>query len=126
MRANDAERAAVWERALREALQPVELPMGFADRVVTAAAEGRASRKAKVLPMPPFWGTGGRWRMAVGGAVAASLMVGSFAAEGIHQRRVRAQAQAAANQQFAVATRVTDEALARMRVQLRRAGVAVE
>ncbi len=144
MREQGEEQTAAWERALREVLRPAELPMGFADRVVAAAAKtergGNASWWRGWLRQRGL-GNGsrhggaswhGRWgQLAAGGAVAASLLAGSLlagskAVEGVHQRRERAAARVAANRQFALATRITDEALERTRTQLRRAGVMAE
>ena len=138
--ANSAESGvelAPLELALRQTLQPVELPLGFADRVMAAAsmqppvgaglvvsiaADRSSARKkmpagvAKVLPFRS-------WRVVAGGALAASLVAGSFLVKQGHQRQERQHAAAVANQQFETATRITEQTLERTREQLRRAGV---
>ena len=103
------------EQELRQALAPVELPAGFADRVLAAAAV-QPPKRARVLPFR-------NWRLATGGAIAAALLLGSFAAEDVRQHHQRARERAMANQQFETATHITDEALAHTRAQLERAGV---
>ena len=107
------------EAELRRVLRPVDLPLGFVDRVVARAPAPQAqpSQRAKVLPFRS-------WRFAAGGAIAASLLAGSLVFEEAHQRQARQHAAAAANQQFEAATRITDQTLQRTREQLRRAGVS--
>jgi hypothetical protein len=58
-----------------------------------------------------------------GGAIAATLALGMFGAEQLHQRHVREVQTALANQQFAMAVQVTGHALAQTREQLQRAGL---
>ncbi len=122
---------AAFEAELRAALRPTPPPAGFIERVLAAAHADNpragqttlhptsrpASRsQAKILPFRP-------WRLALGTALAASLVAGTFASEAWHGRRERARKQALANQQFQTATRITDQALAHTRAQLERAGV---
>ena len=119
--------------------ESVALPAGFKERVLarTAAAglagladlAGPAARqvttppnKAKVLAFP----RGAVWRLVAGGALAASVLAGTFGLE--MERRHREASRMAhqhvvANQQFDEATRITDAALAHTRDQLQRAGV---
>ena len=115
---------AALEAALTDALRPIEPPRGFTERVLAAAAVPRDEPQsvskpvgAKVLPFRS-------WRLAVTGALAASVLAGSFVAVDIRGRHVREQAKA--NRQFETATRITDEALAHTREQLERAGVFKE
>ena len=107
---------AAFEAELTRALQPIEPPAGFAERVLAAAQGAERPVRAKVLPFRS-------WRSVVGGAIAASLLAGSFVAEDLHQRQERARERSMATQQFETATRITDEALAHTREQLERAGV---
>ena len=112
----DAPTWAALETDLRAALSPLAPPDGFSDRVLAAAqADQTNPQRAKILP----WA---RWRLAVGGALAACLIAGSLATEGLRHRRERERA-AAATQQFETAARITDQALAHTREQLARAGV---
>lgn len=125
------------EALLRAELsRPLALPDGFAERVLArAAAEaGRASAnqakmqpiKGKVLAFP----RGAVWRLVAGGALAASVLAGTFGVE-VERRHREATTEAArilhervvANQQFEQASRITDAALAHTREQLQRAGV---
>ena len=123
------------EALLRAQLsEPLVLPAGFAERVLArAAAESTAATRpagrvaspaarAKVLAFP----RGAAWRLVAGGALAASVLVGTFGVE--LERRQRdasrmAHERVVANQQFEEASRITDAALAHTREQLQRAGV---
>ena len=102
-----------WEHRLTQALQHVEPPSGFADRVLQRAEE---LPQRKVLVMSPRVGT---W---LTGAIAAALALGVFTGERLHQRHERERA----TQQFETATRITDQALAHAREQLQRAGVPLD
>lgn len=113
-----------FEQELAAALRPLSPPPGFADRVVARAAAESVPRSVGVpvrsrrRPLP-F----GAWRLVAGGAIAASLLAGSFAAERTRELRERARQQAIANQQFETASRITEQALLHTREQLERAGV---
>ncbi len=102
-----------WEHRLTQAMQHVDAPPGFADRVLQRA---EAPPQRKVLAMSPRVST---W---LTGAIAAALALGVFTGERIHQHRERERA----NQEFETATRITDQALAHTREQLQRAGVPLE
>jgi glycogen debranching enzyme len=105
---------AEFELQLARAMRRVDAPEGFADRIM----ERSASPVETVIVMRP---RSGLWRMQAwaGGAIAAALVLGTFGAEQLHQRREQAKA----DQQFAVAMQVTDHALAQTREQLQRAGL---
>ncbi len=113
------------EALLRAELgKPLALPVGFAERVLARAATAEAGTpgKSKVLAFP----RGAVWRLVAGGALAASVLAGTFGVE--LERRHReasrmAHERVVANQQFEEATRITDAALAHTRAQLQRAGV---
>ena len=122
------------EALLRAVLRkPLALPDGFAERVLArAATEARVAEvpgepaRTKVLAFPRR----AVWRAVAGGALAASVLAGTFGLE--MERRHReaageasrtAQARVVANQQFEQASRITDAALAHTREQLQRAGV---
>lgn len=102
---------AALERELFGALRPFDPPAGFADRVVASAAKPAA---AKILAFRS-------WRLIASGALAASILAGSFVAQDIHERRER-ERERATEQQFETAMRVTYRALDVTRVQLARAG----
>ena len=124
---------ALLRAEFRKTQESVALPAGFKERVLAraAAAEsaGQAVRqvttppnKAKVLAFP----RSAVWRLVAGGALAASVLAGTFGVE--MERRHREASRMAhehvvANQQFDEATRITDAALAHTRDQLQRAGV---
>ncbi len=63
------------------------------------------------------------WRVVAGGALAASVLAGTFGVELERRHREVTRERAIANQQFEQATRITDAALAHTREQLERAGV---
>jgi hypothetical protein len=99
-----------FEHRLTQALQRLDAPVGFADRVMVRV---EAAPRRKVFVMSPRTST---W---VSGAIAAMLAIGIFTGERVHQRHERERAE----QQFETATRITDQALAHAREQLQRAGV---
>lgn len=115
------------ERDLRAALQPVDLPAGFADRVIAAAESARAKARTgtKVLPF-------GRrvhaslqmWRLAAGGAIAATVLAGTFVMDEIHQRHERERVQMT-EQQLEKAVQVSNRALDEARAQLQRAAYRI-
>jgi|GEM_PF-2886945 len=109
---------AEFELQLALAMRRVDAPEGFAARVMDRAA----APAEKVVVMRPRFGMA-RMQAWAGGAIAATLALGMFGAEWLHQRHVRAAQTALANQQFAMATRITDRALEHTREQLARAGV---
>jgi hypothetical protein len=105
------------ERYLSQAMQRVDAPEGFADRVM-ARAKAEAPARAKVLMMPV------RSRVWVGSAIAAMLMAGVFVGDQARERRQRERAEQA-QRQFEAGIRITDAALEHTREQLMRAGVRV-
>lgn len=128
---------ALLRAEFRESREPLALPEGFAERVLARAAAEQAMAglplagpgepvKGKVLAFPRR----AVWRVVAGGALAASVLAGTFGLE--LERRHReaageasrtAQERVVANQQFEQASRITDAALEHTRKQLQRAGV---
>jgi len=105
-----------FEQNLTQALHPVEVPEGFADRVM--ARTQSAPGLAKVIRMPL------RSRAWASGAIAATLFAGVFFGGQAHERHERRKAEQA-QQQFDAAMRITDETLDHVRLQLQQAGVSV-
>ena len=114
---------ATLERELSTGLQPFELPSGFADRVVAAAED--AKRNRPIGKVVPFRSVFRAWRVAAAGAIAASVLAGSFVADEIHQRRERERA-ALTEQEFETAVQVSNRALDQARAQLQRAAFRME
>ena len=111
-----------FEQNLTDALRPVAAPDGFADRVM---ARVQAPAGAKVIRMPlraRLWING-----AIGGAIAAGLLIGAYTGEQAHQRHERYERQRAerAQQQFDAGMRITDQTLEHVRVQLQQAGITI-
>ena len=111
-----------FEKQVAKALQRVDAPEDFAERVMQRAeAESFvvSARAPRLWVMPKPW----RWMMSpwAGGAVAALLVAGVFGT-GLHVHHVH-ERQAEATQQFEQATQITDRALERARERLRKAGV---
>lgn len=115
---------AEFELQLARAMRRADAPEGFAARVMERAASPSESAEAaqKLVVMRSRFGMA-RMQAWAGGAVAATLALGMFGAEQVHQRHVRAAQTALANQQFAMAVQVTGHALAQTREQLQRAGL---
>jgi hypothetical protein len=115
---------AEFELQLARAMRRADAPVGFAARVMERAAIPSESAEAaqKLVVMRSRFGMA-RMQAWAGGAIAATLALGMFGAEQVHQRHVREVQTALANQQFAMATRITDQVLERTREQLARAGV---
>lgn len=105
-----------FEQQLTEALRHVEVPAGFAVRVMDRAAAPAVAQKVVVM-RPRRWG-----QLWLGGAIAAMLAVGAFVGETVRVRHQREQAELA-TQQFEAAVRVTDHALDQTRAKLERAGL---
>lgn len=117
--ANDLgeEKMDEFEERLTRELQRVDAPEGFALRVLDLAAKQTPVR-ARVLTMPVWLARPNAW---AGGAIAAALVLGCFAAERIHVRQQQVKVEMA-QQQFDTAMRVTDRALDQTRAHLERAG----
>ncbi len=109
----EREQESALERDLTAALRHTDAPAGFADRVMARATP---PKRATMLAFP-------RWRTAVSGAMAASVIAATFLAGTFQHRREQARERATANQQFETATRITDQTLAHTREQLERAGI---
>ena len=109
---------ARFEAELTLAMQHVDAPAGFADRVLAKAAEAEP-RRAKILMMPR------RVQAWAGGAIAAVLLAGAFGIQQQHERRQRAEEAARAQQQYEQALQITGETLDHVRMQLQQAGVPV-
>jgi hypothetical protein len=115
---------AEFELQLARAMRRADAPVGFAARVMERAAIPSESAEAaqKLVVMRSRFGMA-RMQAWAGGAIAATLALGMFGAEQVHQRHVREVQTALANQQFAMAVQVTGHALAQTREQLQRAGL---
>jgi len=107
---------AALEQSLTAALERVDPPEGFADRVM-ARTEPSGSAPAKVIRMKPR-------RVWASGAIAAAVLVGAFTGEEVHLRHQRERAELA-QRQFETAMRITDQTLERVRQQLQQAGLSV-
>lgn len=117
------------EHHLRRALQPVDPPAGFADRVLARARQrelldapakhATESRGPRMFALP-----GLRSRLWAGGAIAAMLLAG-FVMEENHRMEQRRKAEEA-QRQFETALQVTDRTLDHVRQQLSRVGVPLE
>ena len=110
-----------FEEQLVRQLRRVDAPEGFALRVlerVSADAVRKTPLRARVLTMPA-WSF--KPRVWVGGAIAATLVLGCFAAKQVRVRQQQEKAELA-QQQFDTAMRVTDHALDQTRAHLERAG----
>ena len=101
--------AEAFEADLTRALQPVDPPQGFADRVLARAASAKRPA-ARVLLMP----VGARW---AAGAIAAVLLAGVFTSAEIHVRRERARTETA-EREFQAAIAITSATLDDVREQL--------
>src|SRR5580698_11421438 len=88
-----------FERELADAMRRVDPPKGFAERTIalatTAPVESPTPKRAKLLTMTSH---ARRW---VGGAIAATLLVGVFVGEETHRRHERERAELA-QQQFEI------------------------
>ena len=107
-----------FERELNAALRPLRLPVGLAERIVTA---GRAERvPPSHRPVGVFSLPARRW--LGGAAIAAVLVSGVFATEDLRQNRLRERQRALATEQFEAATRITDRVLEHTREHLEQVG----
>jgi len=104
-----------FEEKLGRALERVDAPAGFADRVMERVEAEPAA--AKVLPMS----TRMRGRMRMYAAAAMVLMSVAVGQRAYEERQERKREQA--EQQFEKAMMVTDRALEHTREQLARAGL---
>ena len=113
-RADEAERLQL-EMALLEALRRVDPPKGFADCLMARIPPPQPSRAALLMVSV-------RTRLWVGGALAATLLVGAVTGQQLHQRHRRAQAEMA-SRQFQTAMSITASTLQQVRMQLLQEGV---
>jgi hypothetical protein len=128
-----------FERQLARALRRVDAPEEMLASVLSAAAAeersrttpNRTTQSRTTRSRIRAWTLGSRgtglWGLSrsntwAAGALAAMLLLGAFTGEQVHARHQREQAQLA-QQQFATALRVTDQALEQTREQLARAGL---
>ncbi len=107
-----------FEQELRRALERVDAPDGFAERVMARAVQGKPPA-ARVLTMRP--GVGPARTKWLSGAIAAAALAAIAIGGQMHLRRQR-EAEAA-ERQFEAGVRITDQALERTREQLALAGV---
>lgn len=105
------------ERELARALQPVEPPEGFAERVL-ARIEPAVSIDRKELHSAGRLSLFQRSRW-LGGAIAAALLLGIFFAKQAYTHHQQQKAELA-ERQFEAGLQITDLALERVREQLRR------
>ena len=107
-----------FEAQLVRELRRVDAPEGFALRVLDRVSDRKTPLRARVLMMPAWTFKPRVW---VGGAIAAALVLGCFAAKQVRARQQQEKAELA-QQQFETAMRVTDHALGQTRAHLERAG----
>ncbi|HTV09889.1 MAG TPA: hypothetical protein VMD97_12675 [Candidatus Aquilonibacter sp.] len=126
----DDPRMQEFERALSRAMHRVEVRAETAKKFLALADEAERKRvhaggglrliklssggRVFAMPRPRAW---------MGGAIAAVLALGCFVGAHIHtehERRVQAE------RQFEASQRITDEALAHMREQLRAQGISLD
>ncbi len=114
-----------FEKQMAKALQRLEAPENFAQRVMQRAEAGSfaaCAQARKGWSLPASW----RWMMSpwAGGALAALLVAGVFVTGArMHQEHAK---QAQATQQFEQATQITDRALEHAREKMRKAGVDLD
>lgn len=125
-----------FEQALSRAMQRVELRAETSAKFLALAEEAERSRAkaggglrlvrlsnaAKLFAMPRLPQT----RAWMGGAIAAVLALGVFFGTHIHEQHEQHERRMAAQLQFETAERITDETLARTRVQLEQRGINLE
>ncbi len=121
--------ASDFETKLTQAMQRVDAPEGFATRIMDRVAKPAEAVLVAAPPAAVPERTTGKviafrarvQRYAALG-LAAMLALGVFGLEQMHRRHERA----VATQQFETASRITDQALARTRQQLAKAGVRLD
>lgn len=105
------------ERELARALQPVEPPEGFAERVLARIEPAVSINQKKLHPVGRLiLFQRSRW---LGGAIAAALLFGIFFAKQAYTHHQQQKAELA-ERQFEAGLQITDLALERVREQLRR------
>lgn len=117
------------EADLTAALRPLQVPSGFADRVLASAASAQDSTQIYAAPITgrvgarrvPTFPLRRRWFASA--AVAAALLAGCLAGDVAYQRRTEQRRAAEATAQFQAAERVTDHALDLARERVERAGI---
>ena len=105
-----------FEQRLHRAMQGMDAPAGFAEKVMERAGVENAPRRPTLLTMPT------QTRAWLSGALAAGMLGGALWAGEVHVRRERERAEIA-QRQFEDGVRITDRALDRARQQLQRSGV---
>ena len=134
---NDTERndprMKEFEQALSRAMQRVEVRAETSAKFLALAAEAERKRVnagggfrlikfsngGRVFAMPRI----PQARAWMGGAIAAVLAMGVFVGTHVHEQHER---RVAAQQEFATAERITDEALARTRAELEQRGINLD
>ena len=113
------EEFAALEHELRNALRPVDPPLGFADRILarTRAEAPAQPQRARILMFPSI-----SRRMWIPSAIAAMLLIG-VAGQQAHEKMEQRRKAEEAQKQFETALQVTDRALEHARNQLQRAGI---
>jgi flagellar hook-basal body complex protein FliE len=123
-----------FEKQLSKAMERVDAPENFAERVMQRAEVENFAATSHVRKSghgaPKWWElTSWRWMTSpwAGGLVAAMLVAGVFlTGEHVHREHERQVQVQQATQQFETATQITDRALQRAREKMRRAGVDVD
>ena len=123
MENTEREQESALERELTAALQHVDAPAGFADRVMARLNEeeaGPAKLRGRLLRWPVL-------RPWFSGAAAAALIAGLFATQtAVEHHRARERRVQQATAQFELAERITDRALQQARRQIQQAGVPLD
>jgi len=104
-----------FERELARDLARVDAPLGFAERVMLAAAQEVVAKRpaAKVFVIRRAWAYG---------AIAAVLLLSVAGGERVRHERQKEQAR----EEFEVGMQVTDRTLEHVQEQLQRAGVSFD
>lgn len=94
------------EEKLKQALQRVEPPAGFADRVLALAAKAEKDQRKRPRRWADFFATGGlRW------AAACALCVLLAASGAVYERDLQQRRGEAAKEQLMLALRITGSKL---------------
>ncbi len=118
-----------FERDLQRAMQPVDPPHGFADKVMAKAGLVAPQVSPNSLRLIKNHRRRGAGMLRSWYALAALLLVGVLSLAGyrrIAQERLKHERQMRAEQQFDLALEMTDRALDQTRQQLMQAGISLE
>jgi hypothetical protein len=116
----DARMEDLFEQRLSAALQRVDAPAGFADRVVQRASETQAGPLAKVVAMPLRMPR--RTHVWMTGSIAAALLLGALLGGDAYRRHEHA----VADREFAISQRITEQTLEQTRQQLAEQGIRLD